>query len=87
MVNNREGTVQQMAKQLDEELGILHQNLAIEKRAREEGEEALLDFLREIVAKSKTEMDKNKKEREENEQQLMELLDKTCTKLKYAAQY
>ena len=56
-----------MARQLDEELGILHQNLAVEKKAREEGEEALLDFLREIVAKSKAEMDRNKKEREENE--------------------
>ena len=52
----------------------------------EETEEALLEMLKEMVNRMKTEIDSEKKERETSEDTLLSLLEETCTKLNLTSQ-
>jgi hypothetical protein len=56
-----------------------------EQKAREETEEAILEMLKDMVGKIKSEIEVERKDREENEETLLGLLDDTCTKLNSAA--
>jgi hypothetical protein len=57
-----------------------------EKKVSEETEEALLEMLKEMVNRMKTEIDSEKKERETSEDTLLSLLEETCTKLNLTSQ-
>ena len=59
--------------------------LAIEKKQREEAEEAMLEMLKDIVQRMKQDIDTEKREREGTEEMLLNLLEDTCTKLNSAA--
>jgi len=66
---------------IDEEAERISEIINIEKKAREETEEAILEMLRDMVNKIKIEIDNEKKDREENEETLLSLLEDTCNKL------
>jgi len=55
-----------------------------ETKAREEAEEAILEMLKDMVGKIKTEIETEKKDREENSETLLGLLEDTCNKLNTA---
>ncbi len=55
-----------------------------ERKAREETEESILELLRDMVNRIKSELDIEKKERESSEETLLSLLEETCTKLNTA---
>ena len=62
----------------------MHEEIGNEKKGREETEEAILEMLKEMVNRIKTEIDTERKDREENEETLLGLLEETCTKLNAA---
>ena len=58
--------------------------VVIEKKQREEAEEAMLEMLKDIVQRMKQDIESEKKEREGTEEMLLNLLEDTCTKLNSA---
>lgn len=72
-------------KKATEELLKLSQALSSEKKNREESEQAILDMLKEVVNKAKTEIDSERKNRENSEETLLTLLEDTCSKLNTAS--
>ena len=54
--------------------------IEIEKKAREETEEAILEMLKEMVGKIKNEIDTERRERQVNHDTLLNLLEDTCNK-------
>ena len=52
-----------------------------EKKTREETEEAILEMLRMMITKTKSEIENERKAREGTEETLLALLDDTCSKL------
>lgn len=56
-----------------------------EKKSREETEESILELLRDMVNRIKSELENEKKERESSEETLLSLLEETCTKLNTAS--
>mmetsp|Transcript_7576 Transcript_7576/g.8274 ORF Transcript_7576/g.8274 Transcript_7576/m.8274 type:complete len:261 (+) Transcript_7576:123-905(+) len=73
-----------LSKNLQEEVAKTNAVIQNEKKAREEGEEKILDLLKSFVAKLEKEMDEEKKQREANEEFLVNLLEETCLKLNTA---
>ena len=57
-----------------------------EKKTREETEEAILEMLRIMITKTKSEIESERKDRESTEETLLSLLEDTCNKLNTAAQ-
>jgi len=57
-----------------------------EKKTREETEEAILEMLRMMITKSKSEIENERKAREGTEETLLALLEDTCNKLTNAGQ-
>ncbi len=57
-----------------------------EKKTREETEEAILEMLRMMITKTKTEIETERKAREGTEETLLALLEDTCNKLTSAGQ-
>jgi hypothetical protein len=57
-----------------------------EKKNREETEEAILEMLRIMITKTKTEIESERKDRENTEETLLSLLEETCNKLSNATQ-
>lgn len=51
-----------------------------ERRQREETEEAILEMLKEMVGKIKSEIDQERQQRQENHDTLLNLLEDTCNK-------
>ena len=70
-----------MKTKIDEEVERLSELISIEKKGREETEEAILEMLKDMVNKIKVEIENEKKDREENEETLLSLLEDTCNKL------
>lgn len=58
----------------------MEQSIEGEKRAREETEEAILEMLKNMVGKIKSEIETEKSERESNHETLLGLLEDTCNK-------
>jgi hypothetical protein len=52
-----------------------------EKKTREETEEAILEMLRMMITKTKSEIENERKAREGTEETLLALLEDTCNKL------
>ena len=73
-----------MIKKINEESQKLVDLIQSEKKAREETEESILELLRDMVNRIKTELESEKKERESSEETLLSLLEETCTKLNTA---
>ena len=73
-----------MIKRINEESGKLVETIQMEKKAREETEESILELLRDMVNRIKAELENEKKERESSEETLLSLLEETCTKLNTA---
>lgn len=57
-----------------------------DKKTREETEEAILEMLRIMITKTKTEIESERKDREGTEETLLSLLEDTCSKLNTASQ-
>ena len=57
-----------------------------EKKTREETEEAILEMLRMMITKTKSEIENERKAREGTEETLLALLEDTCNKLTNAGQ-
>ena len=57
-----------------------------EKKNREETEEAILEMLRIMITKTKTDIENERKYRENTEEILLSLLEETCNKLSSATQ-
>ena len=57
-----------------------------EKKNREETEEAILEMLRIMITKTKTDIENERKDRENTEEILLSLLEETCNKLSSATQ-
>ncbi len=57
-----------------------------EKKTREETEEAILEMLRIMITKTKSEIESERKDRESTEETLLSLLEDTCNKLNNASQ-
>lgn len=74
-----------MVKKINEEsqkvVDLIHQ----EKKSREDTEESILELLRDMVNRIKSELEHEKKERESSEETLLSLLEETCTKLNTAS--
>ena len=73
-------------KKTSEDMQKLNAAVAEEKKISEESEEALLEMLKEMVNRMKTEIDKEKKDREVSEDTLLTLLEETCSKLNLTSQ-
>ena len=52
-----------------------------DKKTREETEEAILEMLRIMITKTKTDIEAERKDREQTEETLLSLLEDTCNKL------
>ncbi len=59
--------------------------LQSERKIREDTEEAILDTLRIMVTKTKSEIESQRNERESTEESLLNLLEETCHKLSSTA--
>jgi hypothetical protein len=57
-----------------------------EKKTREETEEAILEMLRIMITKMKSDIENERKDREITEETLLSLLEDTCNKLNTASQ-
>lgn len=57
-----------------------------EKKTREETEEAILEMLRIMITKTKSEIETERKDRESTEETLLSLIEDTCNKLNTATQ-
>lgn len=57
-----------------------------EKKSREETEEAILEMLRIMITRMKSDIENERKERETTEETLLSLLEDTCNKLNAASQ-
>jgi hypothetical protein len=57
-----------------------------EKKTREETEEAILEMLRIMIGKMKSDIESERKDREVTEETLLSLLEDTCNKLNTASQ-
>ena len=53
----------------------------MERKAREETEESILELLRDMVSRIKNEIECERRERETSEEQLLGLLEDTCSRL------
>lgn len=53
----------------------------MDKKGREETEEAILEMLRIMITKTKTEIENERKDRDQTEETLLSLLEDTCNKL------
>lgn len=73
-----------MIKRINEESQKLVESIQGEKKSREETEESILELLRDMVNRIKTELENEKRERESSEETLLSLLEETCTKLNTA---
>jgi uncharacterized spore protein YtfJ len=82
----REEFTHNVTKKTAEDVKLLNELMAAEKKASAEIEEALLDMVKEIVNKIKGEIDGEKKMREASEDTLLALLEETCGKLNLTAE-
>ena len=57
-----------------------------DKKTREETEEAILEMLRIMITKTKTDIEAERKDREQTEETLLSLLEDTCNKLSTSTQ-
>ena len=57
-----------------------------DKKTREETEEAILEMLRIMITKTKTDSEAERKDREQTEETLLSLLEDTCNKLNTTTQ-
>lgn len=73
-------------RQFQDDMDRFYADLAEEKRIREDNEEALLEYLKEIVTSLKDEIDREREQREATEETLLGLLEGTCSKLNAASQ-
>ena len=73
-----------MIKRINEESQKLVEVIQTEKKSREDTEESILELLRDMVNRIKSELESEKKERESSEETLLSLLEETCTKLNTA---
>lgn len=71
----------ELNKRLDAGLASLKHGLIVEKKMREETEEAMLAMLRDVVSRIKNDMDTERKEREMSEENILGLLEETCEKI------
>ena len=63
------------------------QNICSEdKKTREETEEAILEMLRVMITKMKSDVESERKDREVTEETLLSILEDTCNKLNAASQ-
>lgn len=71
----------ELNKRLETGLAGLKNDLAVEKKMREETEEAMLAMLRDVVSRIKNDLDTERKERENSEENILGLLEETCEKI------
>jgi hypothetical protein len=64
----------------------LQENVQMERKTREETEEAILEMLRIMITKIKCEVESERKDREVTEETLLSILEDTCNKLNAASQ-
>ena len=57
-----------------------------DKKTREETEEAILEMLRIMITKTKTDIEAERKDREQTEETLLSLFEDTCNKLSTSTQ-
>ena len=57
-----------------------------DKKTREETEEAILEMLRVMITKMKSDVENERKDREITEETLLSILEDTCNKLNAASQ-
>jgi hypothetical protein len=74
----------QIARKIDEEAQNLMSLVNLEKKSREETEEALLDMLKSMINAMKTQLDNERQERINTQQHLITLLEDMCNKLEKA---
>ena len=80
-VHQREqGDIQVQAK-MTQELDRVSKLVEGEQKVRENTQEEIVDLLKEMVNKVKTDLDTEKNERGKNEDVLLSLLENTCSKL------
>ena len=80
-VHQREqGDIQVQAK-MTQELDRVSKLVEGEQKVRENTQEEIVDLLKEMVNKVKTDLDTEKNERSKNEDVLLSLLENTCSKL------
>jgi hypothetical protein len=64
----------------------LQNTIQIERKTREETEEAILEMLRIMITKIKGDVEGERKDREITEETLLSILEDTCNKLNAASQ-
>jgi hypothetical protein len=74
----------QIARKIDEEAQNLMSLVNLEKKSREETEEALLEMLKSMINAMKTQLDNERQERINTQQHLITLLEDMCNKLEKA---
>lgn len=74
----------QIARKIDEEAQNLVSLVNLEKKSREETEEALLEMLKSMINAMKTQLDNERQERINTQQHLITLLEDMCNKLEKA---
>ena len=74
----------QIARKVDEEAQNLVSLVNLEKKSREETEEALLEMLKSMINAMKTQLDNERQERINTQQHLITLLEDMCNKLEKA---
>ena len=75
-----QGDIQVQAK-MTQELDRVSKLVEGEQKVRENTQEEIIDLLKEMVNKVKTDLDTEKNERSKNEDVLLSLLENTCSKL------
>jgi hypothetical protein len=73
-------------KKIQEDVGHLQGTVQVERKTREETEEAILEMLRIMITKIKGDVEWERKDREVTEETLLSILEDTCNKLNAASQ-
>jgi hypothetical protein len=74
----------QIGRKIDDEAQNLMSLVSLEKKSREETEEALLEMLKSMINAMKTQLDNERQERINTQQHLITLLEDMCIKLEKA---
>ena len=80
VMQREEGDLQVQAK-MNQELERVQQLVDAETKVRDNTQEEIVEMLKEMVNKVRTDLETEKKERGKNEDVLLSLLENTCSKL------
>ena len=81
IVDQRKQVEVELNKRLSTGFEDVENELRVEKKMRQETEEAMLAMLRDVVTRIKRDLDEEKKNRETSEETLLSLLEETCEKI------